>query len=90
MEADDIKKAEHRAYARGYATGRKKAKIERSADQVRKERQAFLDKAFLAALPVCIDRQIKAKGTEGINDNERKVTAAWWYAQESLKQRRSP
>lgn len=85
----DIKKAEHRAYARGYQAGRKKAKIERSAEHAQKERQAFLDKAFLSALPVCISGQgwINSKGQKITNLIDR-TTLAWNFAQEALKQRR--
>lgn len=88
---DENKKIEHRAYARGYAAGRKKVKIERSAEQVRKEKQAFLDKAFLAALPVCLSTEIMTAAVAGSKESERErqVKAAWWFAEKALKQRRS-
>ena len=48
---------EKRAYQRGYAAGLRRKKRLISAEVARRERQAFLDKAFLAALPACIEAQ---------------------------------
>lgn len=84
---DNIKKTEHRAYVRGYKAGRKRAKIERKADQVQKEKQAFLDKAFLAALPVCMVLENWTFGNVLIKNKEDRVRLAWNFAQEALKQR---
>lgn len=86
---DNIKKTERQAYARGYAAGRRKAKIERSADQVRKERQAFLDKAFLAALPFAMEQTKWTIGDKPISTSEERVELAWRVAARALKQRRS-
>lgn len=85
---DENKKVEHRAYARGYQAGRKKAKIERTADQVQKERQAFLDKAFLAVLPFAMTQTTWTIGDKPISTAEERVELAWRTAVRALKQRR--
>jgi hypothetical protein len=90
---DENKKAEHRAYARGYQAGRKKAKIERTAEQAQKERQArlqaFLDKAFLAALPFAMTQTTWSLEGKAISTPDERVELAWRVAVRALKQRRS-
>ena len=85
--ADEIKTAEHRGYARGYVAGRKKAKQERSADNLHKERQAFLDKAFLACLPFAAAQSGWKHGEKPITGIRDRVSLAADFAKEALKQR---
>jgi hypothetical protein len=54
---DELKKAEKRGYSRGYQAGKKRRQADRLAENYRREQQAFHDKAFLAALPACIEAQ---------------------------------
>lgn len=86
--ADEIKKAEQRGYAKGYASGRKRRKADLHADHVHKEKQAFLDKAFLAALPACMEIQGWSINDVPVKSKEDRVKLAWRFAQEALKQRR--
>lgn len=50
--SDDIKAAERRGYSRGYAAGRSKGRADRSAEDIRKQRQAMLDRIYITLLPV--------------------------------------
>jgi hypothetical protein len=86
--SDDLKQAEQRGYSRGYATGRKRIKQDREAERLRHERQAFLDKAFLAALPVCINVSGWKFGEKPITNVGDRTKLAWEFATEALRQRR--
>lgn len=80
---DDAKRIEARVYARGYVAGRRKRKHDNLMQQRARERQAFLDKAFLAALPYCLDAQGWMRG-KSIED---RVRFAWRVASAALKER---
>ncbi len=45
---------ERRAYQRGYSAGRRRKAAEVSAERRRAQREAFRQRAFLAALPFCL------------------------------------
>lgn len=83
---------EKRAYSRGYATGRAKVKADRNVIARQRERQAFLDRTFLAALPFAMTQSTwgigKGNETRPINTIAERVDLAWDVAQEALKQRR--
>lgn len=78
---------EQRGYSRGYAAGRKRVEHELSADDIRRQRQAFLDKAFLAALPVAINGNW-TRGEAKITTTKDCVSLAWEIAEDALKARR--
>lgn len=81
---------EKRAYSRGYAAGRKRVRVDRSNDQKYREQQAFLDKAFLAALPALIAGGAWKTG-ETLHDSvDGRVLMAWRFAKQALKQRAYP
>jgi hypothetical protein len=80
---------EKRVYARGYAAGRKRVQRDRLAERMQAERQAFLDRAFLAALPACIDAQGWTRGEKPITTLDERVRLAWDAAESALKQRRT-
>lgn len=93
MVSDDaFKSAEARGYSRGYAAGRRKRDAGRERERRAREEQAFLDRAFLAALPVCINASGWTKTVKGekvaINNLADKTELAWDFAREALKQRR--
>lgn len=79
---------EHRAYARGYAAGRKKVKQSRTAENLRRERQAFHDKAFLAALPFAFEQTTWTRGEAPIKTLNERVKLAQEIADVALKARR--
>ena len=79
---------ETKAYGKGYAAVRKKRKTELNFDRQAREDAAFLDKAFLAALPALIQSspwrtgEVQHAGVDG------RVLMSWKFAREALKQRR--
>lgn len=85
---EDLKKAEHNGYARGYAAGRRKRKADDVAERYRREQQAFLDKAYLAVLPTCMDVQGWKVGDKPVTDAKERVHLAVLFANEALRQRR--
>lgn len=87
MTDDEIKQAEARAYQRGYAAGHRKKKTDRERQHEARERQAFRDRAFLAALPAAIQAQGWSRGGKPITNVEARVRLAWELADEALKQR---
>lgn len=86
MSATDDQKA----YSRGYAAGRRRVKSDRIDEQRYRERQAFLDKAFLAALPALINGQTWKAGDKEYSSVAGRVEMAWKFAREALKQRTGP
>jgi hypothetical protein len=73
-------------YAKGYAAGRKRAKLERSQAAQLAKRRAFRERAFLAALPSFLDTSNAWQRSEhrltALSDL---VTLAWEAADEAMK-----
>lgn len=46
---------ERRAYQRGYAAGRKRVRLDRQREHQQRQENAAWNRAFLAALPACIE-----------------------------------
>lgn len=84
----DLKQAEHRGYSRGYAAGKKRVRADRHAENYRREQQAFLDKAFLVALPFAMQQSTWKHGEKPINTIPERVDLAWDVAESALKRRR--
>jgi hypothetical protein len=80
--------AETLGYAKGYAAGKRRKQKEIRWETLKREEQAFLDKAFLAALPTCIGINGWAKGGKPITDIPDRVGLAWDFAALALKSRR--
>ena len=78
---------EQRAYSKGYYAGRHKAKQQRSAETIRRERQAFLDKAFLALLPTAMTQNNWQFGDKSISTVEDRVKLTSYWAKEALHKR---
>ncbi len=78
---------EQRAYSKGYYAGRHKAKQQRSAETIRRERQAFLDKAFLALLPTAMTQDNWKFGGKPASTVEDRVKLASYWAKEALHKR---
>jgi hypothetical protein len=87
--SNEIKQAEQRGYRRGYAAGREKRKQENAAIRFQSEQQAFLDKAFLAALPACVNIQGWVRGGKPIENLEQRTALAWDFAAAALRARRN-
>lgn len=83
-------KEEQRAYQRGYQAGIRRLKREHAAAKAAAEERAFRDRAFLAALPACINAQGWQTGDgKQITTLPQRTSLAWSFAKESVKQRRS-
>ena len=82
---DEIKKAELRGYSKGYVAGKKKLTTNRSLEHERRERQAFYDRAMIAALPFAMEQQSWSCGKEKIHSLESRVKLAAEVAAEALK-----
>ena len=78
---------EQRAYSKGYYAGRHKVKQQRSAETIRREHQAFLDKAFLALLPIAMTQNNWQSGYKIISTVEDRVKFASYLAKEALHKR---
>lgn len=79
---------EQRGYSKGYAAGLRKRKADRSRESIRREKQAFWDRAFLASIATCIDVQDWKRGNEPIHTVEQRVRLAADIADAAVKQRR--
>lgn len=90
MDEDEIKKAEKRGYARGYVAGKQRKQRDQTAEQIHREKRAFLDRAFMAALPACIAAQGWKAGDKPISNVPERVDLAWDFAMSALKRRRYP
>lgn len=77
-----------RCYANGYAAGRRKIKAGQRKENARRERQAFWDRAFITALPVCFAAQGWERGDLEIMTLEDRVQLAVDTANEAVKRRR--
>lgn len=82
--------AEKAAYQRGYASGKRRKAREISAEARLREERAFLDRAFLAALPAAITAQGWKRGEQPITALKDRVRLAVDFAREALKQRPAP
>lgn len=79
---------EKRGYARGYAAGTRKHAADRTREHLRRERQAFWDRAFLASLGVCVGVDGWKCGDKPITTLPDRVALASDVADEAAKIRR--
>lgn len=84
---DEIKKAELRGYARGYHAGKKKRHRDDFVARYRRERQAFLDRAFIATLPAALNADGWKFGDKPITSTDDRVELAARWAVAALKKR---
>lgn len=84
----DAEKAEKLGYARGYAAGRAKMKKDGDAEREQAKRQAFLEHAFLAALPACIVADGWTTNGKPTTGTGQRTELAWDFAEQALKSRR--
>jgi hypothetical protein len=75
----------NRAYQRGYAAGRRRLKADLRGQRKEAEREAFRRRAFLAALPACIEVQGWVRGDAPITKLADRVRLAWEFADEAVK-----
>lgn len=78
---------EKRGYSKGYAAGKRRKQREISYEQVQREKQAFLDRVFLVAIPVALETQGWTSVGKPIATTEERIRLARNWAVEALKQR---
>lgn len=88
--SDDIKAVEKRGYAKGYAAGRHRKQRDISAERHYREEQAFLDRAYLALLPVAMEAQGWTISDKPVQTTVERITLAVRWARTALRQRPSP
>lgn len=86
---NEIKKAEQRGYSKGYASGRKRLKLEDQRAAERAKENEFYNQALLAALPAAMQLQGWKFGDKPITNWVDRVRLANYFAEEALKYRRS-
>lgn len=74
-------------YSKGYAAGRRRGRLDRQAEQRQLERQAFLDRAFLAVLPSILESRTWQLGDKPAVTVDDRVKVAWGVARRALAQR---
>lgn len=84
---DEIKQAELRGYSKGYQAGKRRKNRDMTQKRRRDERQAFLDRAFIAILPAAMNAQGWSFGDKPISSTEDRVKLARRWAEEAFKQR---
>ena len=84
---DEIKAAEKRGYSKGYTARGRRIKREEAFEIARRERQAFLDRAFIAILPAAMNAQGWKFGDAPITSTDDRVKLAASWAREALRQR---
>ncbi len=89
MSTDAFRAAEKRGYSKGYAAGQRRKQRNIDDDRRSRERAAFWNRAFLAALPACltVDSWKNGKG-EPITTLDQRVQLASNCADRALERRR--
>lgn len=81
----DLKAAEARGYRKGYATGKKRLAKDQRQEAIYKKRQAFWQRAFLAALPAALEGQGWSRRGVAITTLKDRVRLAEEIADEALE-----
>lgn len=76
---------EKRAYQKGYVAGRKRKNEDRRRAGREAERLAFRRRAFLAALPACVNAQGWTRNDKPITTMEARTALAWDFADEAMR-----
>lgn len=87
MPDEQLKAAERRGYSKGYIAGKRRKQREISLDRARREKQAFLDRAFLAVLPAAMTADNWQSGGKPVLTTVERVRLARGWAKEALLQR---
>lgn len=84
MEENELKAAEHRGYSKGYIAGKKRKHRDISEETRQRKKDAFWQRAFLAALPAAFAAQGWSRGEKPITDLKGRVRLAAETADEAL------
>ena len=81
----DEKSIEHRGYGKGYAAGKRRKEREISNKQRKRIKDAFWQRAFLAAIPVAFGAQGWKRGEKQINTLADRMKLAAEAADEAMR-----
>ena len=87
---EQVAKAKHANYQKGYQAGKARKSRETTAQQKYDRDTAFLDRAYLALLPAAMAAQGWSIGEEKISSSQQRVKLAVMWAREALRQRPLP
>lgn len=83
---DELKRAEQLGYSKGYAAGKRRKENLRAVAQIEAKREDFRQRAFLAALPACIQAHGWQTGDKKpINSLTERIDLARDFADAALK-----
>lgn len=85
MSEDELKKERQRGYSLGYAAGKRRKEQDVTKEAMRKKRDAFWQRAFLAALPAAFAAEGWKRGEKPITGLEDRVRLAAEVADEAAK-----
>lgn len=77
------------AYQKGYQAGLRRKQRERKAANAAVRERAFWERAFLAALPECVDSEGWKRGEKPIIGREERTQLAAGFADDALTEYRS-
>ena len=84
---DNIRMAEQRGYSRGYHAGCARREREVSQERLQRERQALLDRIYIALLPAAMQIQGWARGSVQINSMDDRIELAREWAEKAMDRR---
>lgn len=87
-DAEVVAKSEKLGYSRGYVAGKKRKHKDITVEGLQRERQAFWDKAFLVALPACVNAQGWTHDGKPISSIDARTSLAKDFATAALRLRK--
>lgn len=88
MAKDELKAAEQRGYAKGYAAGQRRKAALSERNKHRREELAFWDRAFLSVAPYFAGCAAWTKGDKQLSSLDDRVELAANFANKAIKKRR--
>lgn len=85
----EIRKIEQRGYSKGYAAGKRSREQDVDYERLEREKWEFIDRAFLAALPYCLENHVRLVTCKASTKYEASIEAAWHFARISYINRRT-
>ena len=85
--SDELDLARRRGYSQGYAAGKRALKAAKTREHELRERQAFLDRAFIALLPVMVIQSGWTCGEYKYDTGEKRIQLAAGLARTALSAR---
>lgn len=83
-----LKKERKLGYLNGYNAGKARKQLDNVAEVALKRKQAFIDRAFLSALPFAMTQTTWKTGEDPIATVDQRVSFAWLVAESSWRNRK--